>query len=341
VLAGLRRRWRRRLRAAIDVGSGSTKLVVAEVDLVEGRVVKEVFVQERPVSFSLDSKRTADGALSAHVQAEGLRVLRHYLQVCKGLGVRSCAAIATEVFRKAPNGRAYLDRIFDELGLVVRLVSQESEADLGFRTGAAFISSAQDRAQLCVWDSGGGSFQVTSPDPVSPGEDFCLRGYLGSLGTGVVAGIAIKDIQGKSPGEKASPNPLPRDQVEMLVVRLKEDLAPVPEWLAHASAITAIGGPNSMFKLCVSISRKNPFSLADVQASLDATQGKEDEELQEWCKNEFPDPPSLVVVKLALLRAVMEHCGMSQVCYQEACGSCLGMLVHPSFRTVEVASVSV
>lgn len=63
-------------RAAIDVGSGSTKLVVAEVDLDQGRVVRELFVQERPISFSLDTKRSADGSLSPSIQEAGLRVLR-------------------------------------------------------------------------------------------------------------------------------------------------------------------------------------------------------------------------------------------------------------------------
>jgi hypothetical protein len=48
-------------RAAIDVGSGSTKMVVADVDVKHFRIVHEVYSVERPISFSLESKAHPEG----------------------------------------------------------------------------------------------------------------------------------------------------------------------------------------------------------------------------------------------------------------------------------------
>ena len=56
------------LRAAIDLGSGSTKLLIAEVDPEARRVVREVVSLERVCSFSLSSKRNLNGELSEEVK---------------------------------------------------------------------------------------------------------------------------------------------------------------------------------------------------------------------------------------------------------------------------------
>ncbi|CAJ1404155.1 unnamed protein product [Effrenium voratum] len=107
-------------RAAFDIGSGATKLMIA--DVVGSAIVKEHFAQEVPVAFAVDWKQSSDGNLSAGIQEKGLAVLRRLLEECARHEVPPGAkcAVATEVFRKANNGSAYLDLVLRELSLPVR-----------------------------------------------------------------------------------------------------------------------------------------------------------------------------------------------------------------------------
>ena len=131
-------------RASIDVGSGATKLMVADVDTSSGRVVRTLFGEERTVSFALSTKE--GGRLSDMVMERGLQVLRDYRRIADKLlaaaqqrqTTQSIAAVATEVFRKAPNGKEFLERVKSETGIAVQLISQTTEAEIGFMTAAAF-----------------------------------------------------------------------------------------------------------------------------------------------------------------------------------------------------------
>jgi hypothetical protein len=42
-------------RGAFDIGSGATKLMVADVDTTKGSLVEVLFGQERPVHFGADN----------------------------------------------------------------------------------------------------------------------------------------------------------------------------------------------------------------------------------------------------------------------------------------------
>ena len=144
-------------RASIDLGSGATKLMVADVDVSSGRIVRTIFGEERSVKYSLATKETRDGMLPAKITDVGLQVLHDFRRIADELLVQSAkedracgvecnqpaaprpiAAIATEVFRKAPNGPEFLARVRAETGIDVHPISQDVEAELGFRTALAF-----------------------------------------------------------------------------------------------------------------------------------------------------------------------------------------------------------
>tara|TARA_B100000513_G_scaffold192098_1_gene118070 strand:- start:61 stop:531 length:471 start_codon:yes stop_codon:yes gene_type:complete len=118
-------------RAAFDIGSGSSKLQVADVDVESGRIVHVLHASEVPVPFSIDWKQSATNELSEMIQSQGLEVLGELSRKARALGAAESAGIATEVFRKASNGAEYLRKIKDRLGIDVRLIAQEDEARLG------------------------------------------------------------------------------------------------------------------------------------------------------------------------------------------------------------------
>lgn len=258
------------------------------------------------------------------IQAKGLDVLRGLLSVCEEHGVptTSRCAVATEVFRKAANGRDFLDSAYRELGLAIEVVSQAEEAELGFRTAVALQDGPADRV-IC-WDSGGASFQITSKDPSTS----VLRSYVGALGTGNATALLVEEVQGHSFAERHTPNPASVQEAEALVQRLRRELGTPPEWL-QGSSVTAIGGPNSMFCVASEALGNTTYSSADVKCALQGVVDLTDDEMasRPFCQGELREPPGLIVPKLCLLLAVMEHCAFAGVHFCPAIGSCHGLLI--------------
>jgi len=302
-------------RAAFDIGSGSTKLVVA--DVTAGRIEKVLFGKEYPVGFALDWKRSSENLLSEEVQQRGLEVLGILVQECEVLDVapESRAAIATEVFRKALNGAAFLARVHEKLGLRVEVITQDDEAVLGFATAVAL----EGREDVIAWDSGGASFQITS-------RDSGLRTYLGTFGSGNTTAMLVQDIQGLDFSEHASPNPVSREQADALVKLLLDGLNEGVPWL-RGQTVTAIGGPNSMFAVATECIGVDAYTLKEVESALADSLNRTDEELAVKHGGELREPTGLVCPKLALLVAVMQRCEIKEVSFKSAVGSCSGLLI--------------
>jgi hypothetical protein len=280
-------------RASIDVGSGATKLLVADIDAASGAIKQILYGEERVVSFSLASKSTPDNSLPENVMERGIQVLRDFQRIVASLSPAGhpplgIAAVATEVFRKAPNGRQYLGRVWRELGLDVRLVSQAVEAELGFMTAAAFALGEEEGGgigDIVCLDSGGGSFQISAyaPPPEAEAEAATVksaekksglplrRPYLGSLGSGIVVAQCAALLEsdqamiGAADGSggdvrRDCVQPLNKRQFELLVQHLMAQMAPLQgdggaagdssfAWIGACEVVTAIGGPTSQCRL--------------------------------------------------------------------------------------------
>lgn len=318
-------------RAAFDIGSGATKLMIADVDVETGRLGTVVYGQEHPVKFALDWKK--NGHLSEDVQKEGLKVLHGLRTQCMTAGCTAYTAIATEVFRKAPNGAAFLARVRDEIGVSVSLVSQDDEAMLGFRTAVAL--SGRPATETIAYDSGGGSFQISAAGAtVGAPDGVPLRMYVGALGASVATAQMVEAVQGSTLATRPSPNPASADEAARLVTHLKGQLAPPPEWLRGAALVTSIGGPNSIFRLVEQVSEQlepstvatpppRRFDVAAVRRAVQARCGLSDAELAALGHSEV----EMVVPKLCLLQSVLEACEIGAFEYVEAIGSCAGLLI--------------
>jgi len=309
-------------RAAFDIGSGATKLLVANVSGMS--IASVLFGKEVPVPFAVDWKKSSDGTLSEEVQAQGLRVLQELVEVCEQHGVppESRCAIATEVFRKAGNGQDYLSRVRSELGLNVEMVTQDDEARLGFLTAVAL----QDRPveEVVCWDSGGASFQITSQGS----DSTSMRSYVGTWGTGTVLATLVEAVQARCFASCQTPNPVTADEAARLVRQLCDSLGEPPTWL-QGSSVTAIGGPNSMFCVASQALGQTAYTREEVQRALDEAVGCTDDDLasRPYCQGELLEPPGFIVPKLCLLLAVIGHCSIASVQFCPATGSCPGLVV--------------
>jgi exopolyphosphatase/guanosine-5'-triphosphate,3'-diphosphate pyrophosphatase len=151
-------------RACIDIGSNTTRLLVADCD---GIALREVH-QERAFTRVSRGLR-ADGGIESDKIDEIVRVVSLQLQRARALGASDVRAVATAAIRRSPNRAALADAIQRECGLAVRILSGEEEARLAF-VGAARTLDHVPQGDLGVVDVGGGSSELvvgTPPDHVS------------------------------------------------------------------------------------------------------------------------------------------------------------------------------
>src|SRR5829696_8666171 len=116
--------------AAIDIGSNSIRLVVAEAQ-AGGRY--RILDEERETT-RLSRSLAASGSLDDQSIQDSLAALRRFKSIVAGLGVESIRAIATCAVREAANGPEFCRRVKEELDLDVEVIDADLEAHLAFQS---------------------------------------------------------------------------------------------------------------------------------------------------------------------------------------------------------------
>jgi exopolyphosphatase/guanosine-5'-triphosphate,3'-diphosphate pyrophosphatase len=158
-------------RACIDIGSNTTRLLVA--DCAEGEI-SEVH-QERAFTYLAWSGR-ADGTIAPDKLDEVARVVAGQLATARQLGCDAVRAVGTAAIRRAPNGGVLAAAVREACGLTVEILTAEEEARLAF-VGAARAVGSAGHGSLGVVDVGGGSSELVvgeAPDHVSWSVSFPL-----------------------------------------------------------------------------------------------------------------------------------------------------------------------
>jgi len=162
--------------AVVDLGTNSTRLLVAEV--VGGRVVE---LERRTVVTRLGEGVEATGRLSEGAIARVNETLGAYREVIDRLGAVTVVAVATSAMRDADNGPVLRDAIRDRFGIEARTISGDEEAQLTFlgatsgRPEGAGGTRRQGPETLVI-DIGGGSTEyVTGRQGGDPGFHVSTR----------------------------------------------------------------------------------------------------------------------------------------------------------------------
>ena len=139
---------------AIDVGSNSIRLLVAEYDPDAGlQVIDEVKDMPR-----LATGVAATGMLDALAMERAFEALRRMKGVAERRGVTRLAAVATSAVRDASNGLAFAERIRRELAIPLEIIAEDREAQLSWRSVAHHFRL--ENARTLVADIGGGSLEL-------------------------------------------------------------------------------------------------------------------------------------------------------------------------------------
>lgn len=140
---------------AIDIGTNSIRLVVAEVER-DGRY--RVLDEEREMT-RLGHGLFARGRLRNEPMERSLAALAKMHTIAKGFEVAELRVVATSAVREASNGRAFCQEVRRRCGLRVDIISGDEEAQLALRSARHHFDLAG--RSVAVVDIGGGSMEVT------------------------------------------------------------------------------------------------------------------------------------------------------------------------------------
>ncbi len=156
--------------AAIDCGTNSIRLLVADVD---GGRLHDVVRRAEVVRLGHDVDRT--GRLAPDALARTLDMARQYAAVCRELEATAVRFVATSATRDASNREEFAAGVRDVLGVDPEVVSGTEEAELSFRGAVSALRPRQadgptggHDGPYAVVDLGGGSTELvvgtTRPD---------------------------------------------------------------------------------------------------------------------------------------------------------------------------------
>ncbi len=140
--------------AAIDVGTNSIRLVVAEVESpATYRILDDERAQTRLGEGLYDTGRIGEEAFE-----RSLAVLGTMKAIAEGNGVDEMRVIGTSALREAENGDEFVREARERHGLEVEIIPADEEAHLAFRSVKKHFPL--DDNPTSIVDIGGGSMEV-------------------------------------------------------------------------------------------------------------------------------------------------------------------------------------
>jgi len=142
------------LCAAIDIGSNTTRVLVAEPDGGQLRKVMEQRAYNR-----IGKAATHDGAIDEGKLLEVAGVVATQVRLAEELGAEAIRIVATAAIREAANRDEAVGLIAREAGVAVDVLSEHDEGRLAF-IGATKTLGHPVAGDIGVVDVGGGSSEV-------------------------------------------------------------------------------------------------------------------------------------------------------------------------------------
>ena len=146
------------MRAAIDIGSNTIRIVVArstpyDLDIV---VAQEELVR-------IGESVTATGEISQEKTNAAIDVLKRYKTQARRRKAEPILVVATEAIRQARNSADFVEQVHSKTKLAVELISGNAEAALTFFGTTYEVNKEPGHpAQVGVMDLGGGSLELVT-----------------------------------------------------------------------------------------------------------------------------------------------------------------------------------
>ncbi|GGY53468.1 exopolyphosphatase [Bacterioplanes sanyensis] len=154
---------REQLLAAVDIGSNSFHMVIAQE--LQGDIRT---LEKRGQKVQLGAGLGPDGYLSAEACQRGVECLREFAQRLQGMDPKRVSVLATNALRAARNRQQFIDQAEAVLGYPIEVISGREEARLIYLGVSHTL--ADDRGRRLVIDIGGGSTEFIIGERFEPLE---------------------------------------------------------------------------------------------------------------------------------------------------------------------------
>ena len=235
----------------MDLGTNSFHLLIADAQ-PDGHI--DPIVQEKEM-LRLGDVVSAYGSIPPTAADQAVATVRRFRLLADAAGADEIHARATSAIRRAENGGELVDRIEDETGVVVDVISGLEEARLIF--GAVRAAVVLDPAPAVCFDLGGGSLEVMVGDS---------SGLMWA--TSVPLGVA------RLSNELVHSDPISKADRRALRARITDVLAPVARHAEQFEPKLAVGSSGTLENLAAMVAARRD---EDAPASLNQlTIGREE-----------------------------------------------------------------
>jgi exopolyphosphatase/guanosine-5'-triphosphate,3'-diphosphate pyrophosphatase len=283
--------------AVIDVGSNSTRLLVA--DVADGDVAK---VERQSRVTRLGRGVDLTGQLSAEAIEATCAAIGDYAALCERLDVEATTTIATSAVRDASNGDAFVAELRERFALTATVLDGEEEARLTY-LGATH--ERPPRQPTLVIDIGGGSTELIVGHDDRP--DFER-----SMQVGVV----------RHTERHIASDPPAAAELEALAADVRgsiEEAVPAEEAARVAAGIAVAGTPTSLAAVELELEPYDPervhghvLSLESIQRLLSLFASRPLSERQEIV-GLHPDRAPTIIAGVVILVEAMRAFGLERI----------------------------
>ena len=164
--------------AAIDCGTNSIRLLVADVD-AHGNETRMTDVDRRMIIVRLGEGVDRTGEFSPAALERTFAACREYAEVIEATGAQHIRFVATSASRDVSNRDRFVDGVREILGVAPEVISGAEEAGLSFAGAVGGLAPGVAAAPRLVVDIGGGSTECvlgdTAPEAAFSVDIGCVR----------------------------------------------------------------------------------------------------------------------------------------------------------------------
>ena len=138
--------------AVIDMGTNTFHLLLVEL---HGNEFKTIYKEK--IAVKLGQGGITQNLIAPEAEKRALHTLGHFKNLIDGESISQVFAFATSAVRNATNGPDFVNRVREQLGIQIHVISGDEEAQLIYE-GIHFSGALDERTTLMM-DIGGGSVE--------------------------------------------------------------------------------------------------------------------------------------------------------------------------------------
>lgn len=304
------------IRSSIDIGTNSVLLLIADLRDNNLSVVHE---EQRIPRLGKGVDR--DGKLSDTAQLRVLSVLNEYRDLIRGkyTGLeKSTIVTATSAVRDASNRNRFIQRVEDETGWQVQLLTGKQEAKITFMGALSVLGKTEKEGNISVLDIGGGSTEIAS------GKNNKLGSFV-SLNMGSVR-FTERFLTSDPPTEEQVTSAV--EEVEKMLIQWNKSPEKIERLVGVAGTVTSIAGIHQKLeRFDAKKINGHRLPLSFVEQMIDEAGGMPSNQIERKYPVFLKGRGDVIAGGLIILSKFMKHCRCEEITVSTG-GIRHGMLIN-------------